>query len=588
MKKKFDFSGYATKVDLKCADGRIIRKDAFKHNNGQTVPLVWQHIHNDPTNVLGHAYLENREDGVYAYCKFNETEAGKNAKILVEHGDITALSIHANQLKQKGNDVLHGVIREVSLVLAGANPGALIDNLSIQHGDGKYETDDTEAIIYTGDKISLTELEHEDKGSNKTIKDVFETLNEEQKEVVYAMIAEALDHSATDGDEEGEKEDEKEGSDDKKDDTQNKMEHSDKGGKVMKKNVFDKSKGEEGKEQKKATLTHSQLQTILADAQKCGSLKEAFLTHVQTYGIENIDYLFPDAKTVTPTPDFIKREMGWVPGVIGGTTHTPFSRIKSTAADITADEARALGYVKGSLKKEEVISLLKRTTTPTTVYKKQKLDRDDIIDITDLDIVAWLKAEMRMMLDEELARAVLVGDGRDSESEDKINEANIRPIYKDDNMYSHHVEIESDADTFDIVEAIIRARINYKGSGNPTLYTTPTRLTDMLLLKDTTGRRLYNTEAELASALRVSKIVEVPVMEGLTRENEDEELLDLIGIIVNLKDYVMGADKGGQVSMFDDFDIDYNQYKYLIETRCSGALVHPKSALVIEQKQAQG
>lgn len=566
-KKKFDFSGYATKIDLKCSDGRIIRKDAFKHHNGQTVPLVWQHVHNDPLNVLGHALLENRDDGVYAYCVFNDTDAGKNTKIMVEHGDITALSIHANQLKQKGSDVLHGMIREVSLVLAGANPGALIDNLNICHSDGTVETDDSEAIIYTGEEISLTEIEHASKDTNKTVEEVFETLNEEQKEVVYAMITHAMNKD--------EKEDEKE------EKTEKKIEHNDKGGTIMKKNVFEKK--EEGTEKK--TLTHSELQTILIDAQKCGSLKEAFLSHVQTYGIENIDYLFPDARTVTQTPDFISREMGWVPGVISGTTHTPFSRIKSTAADITAEEARALGYVKGALKKEEVIKLLKRVTGPTTIYKKQKLDRDDIIDITDLDVVAWLKGEMRMMLDEELARAVLIGDGRSVESADKINEENIRPIYKDDEMYSHHVVIDADKDTEEIIEAIIRARKNYKGSGNPTFYVSPEILTDMLLLKDTTGRRLFMTETELASVLRVSKIVEVPVMESQTRETDDEVPveLSLLGIIVNLKDYVMGADKGGNISMFDDFDIDYNQYKYLMETRCSGTLVHPKSALVIEQ-----
>jgi HK97 family phage prohead protease/HK97 family phage major capsid protein len=572
MSKKFDFSGYATKIDLKCSDGRVIRKDAFKHNSGQTVPLVWQHLHNDPTNILGHALLENREDGVYTYCTFNDTESAKHAKMLVEHGDITALSIHANQLKQKGDSVIHGVIREVSLVLAGANPEALIDNLSIQHGDGRYETDETEAIIFTGQKISLTDLEHsDDSGEDKTVKDVLDTLNDEQKEVVYAMLAHAL------GEGKDKKDDEEE-----KDEDNKKMEHSDKGGNKMKKNVFD-NKGDEDK--KKTTLTHSQFQTILANAQKCGSLKEAVLSHAGTYGIDDIDFLFPDAKTITPVPDFIKREMGWVPGVISGTRHTPFSRIKSTAADITAEEARALGYVKGALKKDEVIKLLKRVTGPTTVYKKQKLDRDDIIDITDLDVVAWLKSEMRMMLDEELARAVLIGDGRASDSADKINEENIRPIHKDEDMYAHHVSLDSDVDTFDIVEAIIRARVHYKGSGNPALYTTPNILTDMLLLKDTTGRRLYNTESELASALRVSKIVEVPVMEGQTRETDDDVPveMDLIGIIVNLKDYVMGADKGGQVSMFDDFDIDYNQYKYLIETRCSGALVHPKSALVIEK-----
>lgn len=563
--KKFNFSGYATKVNVKCSDGRTIMKDAFKHHDGQTVPLVWQHMHNDPNNVLGHALLENREDGVYAYCAFNDTESGKNSKALVEHGDIKSLSIHANQLKQKGDSVFHGMIREVSLVLAGANPGAIIDNLSFQHSDGSIETDDSEAIIHSGlefdnDEEPEDEEEIEHAESDKTVKDVFDTFNEEQKNVVYAMIAHALSDDETDSN----------------------LGHSE-GGTDMKKNVFEKE--EDKKEDPKKTLSHGDIQTILTNAQKCGSLKEAVLSHVQTYGIENIDYLFPDARTVTPTPEMISRIMTWVPGVINGTKHTPFSRIKSTAADITADEARALGYVKGNLKKEEVIKLLKRTTNPTTIYKKQKLDRDDIIDITDMDVVSWLKAEMRVMLDEELARAVLVGDGRDPASLDKINEENIRPIYKDDDMYSHHISIPAVDDTADIIEAIIRSHEHYRGTGSPTYYTTTSRVTDMLLLKDTTGRRIYNSVAELASALRVSKIVEVPVLAGMSRETDDNVpvLMNLVGMIVNLSDYVMGADKGGQVSMFDDFDIDYNQYKYLIETRCSGALVRPKSAIIIEQ-----
>lgn len=571
-KKIFDFSGYATKVDLKCSDGRVIRKDAFKHNDGQTVPLVWQHVHNDPTNVLGHAILENREDGVYTYCTFNDTETGKHAKALVEHGDITSLSIHANQLKQKGDSVLHGQIREVSLVLAGANPGALIDNLNIEHADGSQETDNSEAIIYTGEPISLDtkEIIH---ASEKTVGDIFETLNEEQKQVVYAMLASALESKQKD------------------------VDHStEEGGTFMKKNIFEK---ETGDEQQKTTLSHSDIQEIFATAQKCGSLKEAFLSHLGDppegagidYGITDIEFLFPDAKTVTPTPTFISREMGWVQGVINGTRHSPFSRIKSMAADITADEARALGYVKGNLKKEEVIKLLKRVTTPTTIYKKQKLDRDDIVDITDMDVVAWLKAEMRVMLDEELARAVLIGDGRDPASEDKINEEHIRPIYTDDDMYAHRITLTIDTTiaatpTTQVVEAIIRARKNYKGSGTPALYVNTDVLTEMLLSKDKLGRRLYNTEAELASALRVSKIVEVPVMDGVTRDDDtdpaDVITYGLVGIMVNLKDYVMGADKGGQISLFDDFDIDYNQYKYLLETRCSGALIHPKSAMVIE------
>lgn len=565
--KKYDFSGYATKNDLKCSDGRTIKKDAFKDNDGKTVPLVWQHFHNTPDNILGHAVLENREDGVYAYCKFNDTPSGKNAKLLVEHGDIKAMSIWANNLKQQVKDVIHGVIREVSLVMSGANPGALIDNVNIAHTDGTYQEDETEALIYSGFNISTAEIQHEDtKTDGDTVEEIFATLTDKQKDVVYAMLA-SVSHS-----EEAEKDDKN-------------LEHQNKGGTILKTNVFD---NEVNEEDVKTTLTHDQLREIMTDAQKCGSFKEAFLSHAQTYGIENIDYLFPDAKTVTPTPDWIKRDTGWVSGVINGTHHTPFSRIKSTAADITAEEARARGYIKGSLKKEEVFKLLKRVTGPTTIYKKQKLDRDDIIDITDLDVVSWLKAEMRMMLDEEIARAALVGDGRDPESEDKINEECIRPIYKDDDMYAHKVAVAVDADIEDIIESIIRSRKNYKGSGNPTLYTTTEILTDMLLVKDTIGHRIYKTEAELASALRVSRIVEVPVMDGLSRETEDETpvTLDLLAIMVNLKDYTMGADKGGNVSMFDDFDIDYNQYKYLIETRCSGALIHPKSALVIEQARA--
>lgn len=557
-KKKFDFSGYATKANLKCADGRIIRKDAFKSNDGQQVPLVWQHVHNDPTNVLGHAILENRDDGVYAYCKFNDTEKGKTAKVLVEHGDINALSIHANQLKQQGSNVLHGIIREVSLVMAGSNPGAMIDNPSIQHSDGSYDTDETEAILYTDELISLTDLEFEHAAAedDKTVEDIFNSLNDEQKDVVYAMLAQALEHDDLD----------------EKDQT---IKHFYEGGnKIMKKNVFDNT---DDNGEKRATLTHSQIKTIIDDAQKCGSLREAVLTHAQTYGIEDIDILFPDARTLTPTPEMIKRDTGWVAGVINGTHHTPFARIKSVAADITAEEARAKGYVKGTEKKEEIIKLLKRVTGPTTIYKKQKLDRDDIIDITDLDVVAWLKAEMRLMLDEELARAILIGDGREIDHADKINEENIRPIAKDHAMYSHPVEVPANTSGDTLVETIIRARPNYKGRGNPVLYTTESRLTDMLLIKDKIGRRLYNTEAELASTLRVSRIETVEVMETMP---------ELIAIMVNLKDYTVGADKGGKVSMFDDFDIDFNQFKYLIETRCSGALTKPKSALVI--KRASG
>ena len=559
----FDFSGYATKNNLKCSDGRTILRDAFKDNDGQKVPLVWQHLHNEPTNVLGHAVLENRDDGVYAYCVLNDSSSGKNARTLVEHGDISALSIYANNLVQKGSSVIHGAIREVSLVLTGANPGALIDNLAFEHSDGSETLDESEAIIYSGSDISSDSFRHADK-EGKTIEDVFNTLNEEQKTVVYAMLAYALKDDETDEDDED-------------------VEHSEKGGNVVKKNVF------EGLEEKsKNVLSHSQMVEIFEDAQRTGSLKESFLAHIATYGIDPIEDLFPEARTITPTPELIKRDTEWVAGVISGTRHSPFSRIKSTAANITADEARALGYVKGEKKKEEIVRILKRTTTPTTIYKKQKLDRDDIIDITDFDVVAWLKAEMRIMLDEEIARAVLIGDGRPVDGDDdKINEECIRPVYTDDDLYSHHVKLTSEKTVEDLIDEILRARKEYKGSGNPAMYTDTDTLTDMLLLKDITGRRIFRTVSELAAELRVSKIVEVPVMEDQTRLDDDEDTLQLKAIIVNLSDYVIGADKGGSINMFDDFDIDYNQYKYLMETRISGALIRPKSALVIEQVAAE-
>ena len=551
---KFDFSGYATKNDLKCADGRIIRRNAFKDNDGQTVPLVWQHLHNSPDNVLGHALLENRDDGVYAYCKLNDTPAGKNAKLLVQHGDITSLSIFANNLVQKGSDVVHGVIREVSLVLSGANPGALIDNLSIAHSDGSYTESEEEAIIYTGLEITTDEIEHADKNQNesKTVQEIFDSLTEEQKNVVYAMLAQVI-------------EDNIEHSDEDEDDI---LEHSNnKGGNNMKRNVFDQDLNAEHPQ----TLSHDQIKAIVDDAIRYGSFRDSFLAHAEEYGIENIDFLFPDAKLVNKQPEWIKRDTSWVSAVLGGVKKTPFSRIKSIAADITADEARAKGYIKGNQKLEEVFPLLKRVTTPTTIYKKQKLDRDDIIDITDLDVVAWMKQEMRMMLDEEIARAILIGDGRQITDPDKINEENIRPIAHDVDLYSHKVNVAPNISGATLIETMIRNRKHYKGSGTPTLYTTNQILIDLLLVKDKIGRRLYNSKAELASALLVKDIVEVEVMESMP---------NLLGIFVNLNDYTLGADKGGQISMFDDFDIDFNQYKYLMETRISGALTKPKSALV--------
>lgn len=571
--KTYDFSGWATRNNLRCSDGRTIMKDAFKHNDGQTVPLVWNHQHNDPLNVLGHALLENRDEGVYAYCKFNETESGKNAKLLVEHGDVSALSIHANQLKQQGSNVIHGAIREVSLVLAGANPGAFIDSV-MSHGE---ESDD-EAIIYTGEDISLfhadekkdkpVDKKEDSKDTNKTdeksedeetVADVFNTLTEKQKTVVYAMIGQALE--------------EKEESEDNNDNDDSKG-----GNKTMKHNVFDKE------DAMKDVLSHSDLEAIFADAKRYGSLKDSVLAH----GIEQIDYLFPDAKNVTDTPQFIQRDMGWVQKVMNSVHHTPFSRIKSVLADITEDDARAKGYIKGNLKKDEVFTLLKRTTTPTTIYKKQKLDRDDVVDIADFDVVAWLKSEMRMMLDEEIARAILVGDGRLSSSDDKINEQNIRPIWNDDDLYTIKtvVSVSASATADDkakaFIHAAIKARKNYKGSGEPTLYTTEDVLTDCLLMEDVTGRVIYDSVAKLATALRVKEIVTVPVMEGLSRTDSNNKTLNLMGLIVNLADYNVGADKGGAVNMFDDFDIDYNAQKYLIETRCSGALIKPCSAIAIE------
>ena len=606
QKKTYDFSGYATKVGIKCSDGRTILQDAFAHCDGKKVPLVYQHLHNDPKNVLGHAVLENRPDGVYAYCSLNNTEAGKTAKALVQHGDISALSIYANSLVQKSSNVIHGVIREVSLVLSGANPEAYIDNLAFEHSDGSITTDESEAFICAGaiihDGIEIPEVsdnqdsseesishadDKKDPEDQKTVGDVFDTLNEEQKTVVYTMIAQALE--TQDGEDEDEDED---------------VKHSNiKGDETMKKNIFDKDSA--------ATevrgLSRADLRAIFNDARQSQStLKNAFLAHgyesisdaladyehqdevlahAATYGIDNIGYLFPDARTTTNTPQFIKRDTEWVSKVFGAAKHVPFSRIKTVLADITADEARARGYIKGNEKADEVITLLKRTTDPQTVYKKQKLDRDDIIDITDFDVVVWLRMEMRMMLEEEIARAQLVGDGRLSSSDDKIKEDKIRPIATDDPIYTIEIQIPVVATTAQMIDEIIKGRKQYKGTGTPAFYTTPDVNGDMLLLKDTTGRRLYNTEADLAAGIRAREIIEVPVMENkvvvLTPATVSETGLQkrLVGISVNMTDYSLGADKGGSISMFDDFDIDFNQFKYLIETRCSGALTMPHSAI---------
>lgn len=560
--KRWDFSGWATKNDLRCSDGRVIRKDAFKDCDGHTVPLVWNHQHNDPNDILGHARLENREEGVYAYCSFNDSENAKSAKEAVKHGDVAAMSIFANQLKQQGSNVIHGAIREVSLVLAGANPGAFIDSVICHNYDTGYDEETDEAVISTGDKLELFHAEESkeekktsESNSEETVGDVFNTLTEKQKNVVYAIIGELMEDKESDDEED----------DNKEDDT-------------VKHNVFDKDT-----EKQNDTLTHSEMSTIINDAKRYGSMKESFIQHAEEYGIENLEYLFPDARNITDKPTFIQREMGWVSKVMNGTHHSPFSRIKSIFADITEDEARAKGYIKGKLKKEEVFSLLKRTTTPCTIYKKQKMDRDDVIDITDFDVIAWLKQEMRMMLDEEIARAILVGDGRLASSDDKIKEDCIRPIFKDDDLYTikASVTVASSATDSDkakeFIRAAIKARKDYKGSGNPTLFTTEDILTDCLLLVDEIGHFLYSSPAQLANVLRVKEIVTVPVMEGV----KDASDKPLMGVIVNLADYNVGADKGGAINMFDDFDIDYNQQKYLIETRCSGALVKPYSAIAL-------
>ena len=566
-----DFSGYVTRNDLKCSDGRTIRAGAFAHSDGMKVPLVWQHQHGEAFNVLGHALLENRTDGVYGYGFFNDTEAANHAKTLVKHGDIVALSIFANNLKQRGGDVLHGNIREVSLVLSGANPGAFIENVYIKHGDTSEASED-EAIIYTDMPLEHAELPaRKDQEAmatetkEKTVKDVFDSMTEEQKNVVYFMIGEALSQNTDDG--EAEQSNMTDG-----ESLKHTLEILDQEGyTLMPRNVFEQNGVVDAES---ATLTHAQLETIVKDAQRIGSFKESFLAHAEEYGITDIDFLFPDARTLTNKPELIARRTEWVKGVIDGAKHSPFSRIKTVGADITAEEARAKGYVKGNKKKDEIIRLIKRVTTPTTVYKKQKLDRDDIVDITDLDVVAWLKWEMRFMLEEEIARAVLIGDGREPDDEDKIDEEKLRPIAWDDDMYSHQVSIPANTTADGLVESILRARKFYKGTGTPALYTTDDILTDMILLKDKVGRRLYNTEAELAAALRVSNIVVVEPMETIP---------DLLAIIVNMADYTIGADKGGEISMFDDFDIDYNQQKYLIETRISGALTKFKSAVVVKR-----
>lgn len=591
----YDFSGYVTRNDLRCSDGRVIRRNAFKDCDGVKVPLVWAHCHDDPTNVLGHALLENRDDGVYGYGKFNNTDRAVSAKEAVMHGDICAMSIFANKLKQNGSDVVHGVIREVSLVMAGANPGAYIDNLNIAHSDGSYTTSEDEAVIYHGeeglvfkneeeemsntnsfDVSSLShdqlselakmlngfggnELSHED---DKTIEDVFNELTEEQKNVVYFLIGKAIeDNEAEHGDFEGED--------------------------FMKHNIFDDSYDYEN------VLSHEEIDGMFQAAVEMSpsSLKKFLSEESLQHGVENLDILFPEAQMVRPTPDMITRQMDWVSNLWGGLHKSPFSRIKSSSADLTLDAARAKGYVKGNEKVEEQFALLSRETSPQTIYKKQSLDRDDVIDIVSFDVVAWLKAEMRLMLNEELCRAVLVGDGRDPNSKDKIKADRIRPVYQDAETYTIHYEVvygeESDNNdkSATLVDSAILAREDYQGSGNPKMFATNKIITQMLIARDKIGRRLYANLSELASALRVSEIVEVPVMEGVQRSvtaDGNTTTYDLLALIFNPSDYTIGADKGGAVTLFDDFDIDYNQMKYLIETRCSGALTKPKSAIALE------
>ena len=606
--KGYDFAGWVTRNDVKCSDGRIIRHNAFKDQDGTKVPLVWMHQHGGIENVLGNVLLQNRPEGVYGYGSLNDSEAADMARIVLKHDDVTAMSIFANNLTRQGNNVIHGTIREVSLVLAGANPGATIDEVVI-HEDG-YDNDELiffnaedntlrhsddgsiefepleDSIVHADDskkeddmadeKKSSTDTKSEDSSSDdKTLEDIFNSMTEEQKTVVYALVGQALEQGG--------------GSDNDDSDEEDNVKH----------NVFD---NEYDADTQNDVLVHDAMNEIITEAKNGYSMKKIFndyvadhiddgagdaIAHAATYGVDPVDYLFPDAKTITPTPEFIRRDTGWVSQLMNRVHHTPFSRIKSVFADITADEARARGYMKGKLKKEEVFTLLKRSTSPTTIYKKQKMDRDDVIDITDFDVIAWLKGEMRGMLDEEIARAVLVGDGRMTDDDDHIPEDHIRPIWKDAELYTIQapIELEGTETPDDIAKTFIRtaikARKDYKGSGNPILFTTEDFLTDMLLLEDKIGHPLYDSVEKLATKLRVSQIVTVEVMEGLTRE-VDTKTRTLMGIIVNPVDYNIGADKGGAINMFDDFDIDYNQQKYLIETRCSGALIKPFSAIAIE------
>ena len=588
--EKFDFSGWATKNDLKCSDGRIIRHNAFKSNDGKIVPLCWNHIHNDPEYILGHALLENREEGVIAHCSLNDSPKAESVKYAIKHGDVASLSIYANQLKQNGSDVIHGLIREVSVVLAGANPGAMIENIYLAHSD---EVLDDEAIIYTG--LPLNELEHsfkeedEEMGkehdeeldeeyedqedeeldeeyedqededeeyeddeemehsdeSGETIGDVLDTLTDKQRDVVAAIIGMAIEDAK------------KEGEDD------------------MKHNAFDNEYSAADDELMHAEFT----QAVINDARRCGSIKESFMQHSADYGIENIDWLQPEFKNINGdgAPGFISiKPDEWVNIVMSGVHHTPFSKIKMMYADIREDEARAKGYIKGKYKKEEVFGLLRRQVTPTTVYKKQKFDRDDVVDITDFDLISWVKGEMRTKLDEELARADILCDGRSALDEDKIKEANIIPVWKDEDLFCIKYTVtpeQGESDAHALINASVRSQNDYQGSGNITAFMKLSQITDMLLMEDKDGHRLYKDKNELALAMNVNKIVPVPAVIVPT---------GVLAVLVDLKDYNVGADRGGAINMFDDFDIDYNQMKYLIETRCSACLVKPFSAIVLK------
>ena len=642
----YDFSGYVTKNDLKCGDGRTIRKNAFKDCDGMTVPLVWQHVHGQIGNVLGHMLLENRDDGVYGYGTFNDTEEGRTAKEYVKHKDITALSIYANKLVQRSGDVLHGVIREVSLVLAGANPGAMIDNITIAHSDGSFDTIDDEAIIYTDLNIDYgdSEVAHSDeKSDGRSAVDVINEMTDEQRDAMYAFAGLAVEDALKeygishddmddgDGDDDEDEHDEDDETDvnpeddesdeddsededdeyeddesdeDDSDEDEEEIEHSDmEENKMPHKNIFEK-KAEDGQDEN--TLSHAEMLDIMQEAvDNKASLKDTFLAH----GITNIDYLFPNTKLLNKEPQIINDDQAWVTDVMNSVHKSPFSRLKTIAADITIDEARALGYVKGTKKAEEQFGLLKREVTPQTIYKLQKFDRDDILDITDLDVVAWVKSEMRIKLKEEIARAILVSDGRANSDPHKIKEDKVIPIYKDVSPLTGHdaqigghdvstatfafrrvIEVPKDAPEADKMEMLIdeavRARVYYKGSGSPAMYIGPARLAEGLLLKDSMGRRIYESESSLTTAMRVSRAVEVPLFDNISRvENEgeeDEQTYELACIIVNLRDYTIGLDKGGETTLFDDFDIDYNKYTYLLETRLSGMLTKPFSAIIIE------